>query len=61
MPSFKASLLCRFLPLPKRKDAFSCVLPLFPLASFKLESLFFPEDAPKVQLVGHQVETLLPA
>ena len=46
-PPFKASLLCRFLPLPKRKEAFSCALLLFPLASFKLESLLFPEDAPK--------------
>ena len=59
-PPFKASLLCRFLPLPKRKEAFPVCFSFFPLASFKLESLLFPEDAPNVQLVGQQVETLLP-
>ena len=59
-PPFKASLLCRFLPLPKRKEAFPVCCSFFPLASFKLESLLFPEDAPNVQLVGQQVETLLP-
>lgn len=48
-------------PVTETERSFSCVLLLFPLASFKLESLLFPEDAPNVQLVGQQVESLLPA
>lgn len=42
------------------KKLFPVCCSFFPLASFKLESLLFPEDAPNVQLVGQQVETLLP-
>lgn len=42
------------------KRLFPVCCSFFPLASFKLESLLFPEDAPNVQLVGQQVETLLP-
>lgn len=47
-------------PITETERSFPVCFSFFPLASFKLESLLFPEDAPNVQLVGQQVETLLP-